>query len=74
MDGAVVQIADGREVTQLVTAAATAIFDVVQVQPDVPAAPGHRAAMAVSREHLLALAGGDSLGQLIIFDHTNPPM
>jgi hypothetical protein len=63
VDRAVVQIAEGREVAQLVTAAAALVFDVVQIEPDVSAASGHGAAMAVSREHLLALAGRDGRGR-----------
>src|SRR6185436_4725521 len=42
---------------------ATLKFDVVQVQPDVPPASRHGAAIPVSREHLLALAGRDRGGR-----------
>ncbi|HWO24358.1 MAG TPA: hypothetical protein VNO30_36690 [Kofleriaceae bacterium] len=63
VDCPVVEIADGREVPQIVAAAAALVFDVVQIQPDVPATSGHRAAVAVPREHLLPLASRDCRGR-----------
>ncbi len=35
-------------------AAVAPVFDVVQIEPDVPATTRHRAAVAVAGEHLLA--------------------
>jgi hypothetical protein len=62
MDCSVVKIAYGDEILQLVTSAAALVFDVMHVEPDGPAAPGHAAAMAVSRQHMLALARRDRRG------------
>jgi hypothetical protein len=59
----VVQIAEGREVAQIVAATAALVLDMVQIEPDVPAAPGYGAAVAISREHLLALARRDGRGR-----------
>jgi hypothetical protein len=62
MDGAMMEIADGGEIPELVTASATLIFDVVQIEPDTPAASRHCAVIAVSGQDVLALAGRDSRG------------
>ena len=62
MDCTVVEITYGREVGQCVAATTALVFDVVQIEPDDPAAAGHGAAMAVARQDLLALAGRDGRG------------
>src|SRR5690606_2729010 len=63
MDGLVVQRARRREVAQLVAAAVTLVLNMMEIEPDVPPASGHGAAIAVPRHHLLALAGRDGRGR-----------
>ena len=63
MDRAVVKVADSREVPQLVPTAAALVLDVMQIEPDISAASGHGAVVAVSRQYLLALAGRDGRGR-----------
>jgi len=62
VDCAVVKRADEREVPKLVTAAVALKLDVMQIEPDVPPASRHRAAVAISRQHLFPLADRDSRG------------
>jgi hypothetical protein len=45
-----------------VATATALVLDVMQIEPDVPAASRDGAAMAISGEHLLALAGRDGRG------------
>jgi hypothetical protein len=59
MDCLVVEIAYCDDISQIVAAAVASVFNVVQIEPDVPPASGHRAAITVSREHLRSLASGD---------------
>jgi hypothetical protein len=62
MDCFVVAIAYGSEVPELVAAAAALILDMVQVQPDIPAASRHGAAVSIASEDLFAFPGGDRGG------------
>ena len=56
VDRAVVQVAQRCQVAQPVSAAMALVLDVMQIEPHISTAAGHRAAMAISCEHLLALA------------------
>ena len=53
-----VEIAYSDDISELMPSAVTLIFHVMHVEPDVPAAPGHTAAVSVSGEHLFSLASG----------------
>ena len=63
VDGAMVEIANGREVGQVMATAAAPVLDVVQVEPDVPTASRNGAAVPIPREHLFTLARRDGRGR-----------